>query len=856
MGRSAGLVTLLRLLPRTSRRLKCAGDRASSWAGVAHIVFCAEGVAECDNDGMTGRTGRRDGREVLVLLTGAYPADYGDAPFVRREIEELARSFDTVHVYSFQPLQGTPLPLPPNVEYKGNLSGVPRRFGLTSLLLTSGLRQAISAWKKERRAGRTNGKVPRVLGNIFTGLRFARAIESNLEPSDVVSVYSFWGTNSAMALPFLPVQHRKTVRLHGFDLYEERNDNLPLRTSIFQAVNNVAVISEHGRGYLKERYADVLDSRKLKLSRLGTADYGLGPEPAPGSPLTVVSCSSVIPLKRVASLIPALQQIALKQQVRWVHFGAGELFDELADACEQAMDASPNLSIELRGQVRNDDIVAFYQDTPVDVFANVSDVEGVPVSVMEAMSFGIPVVATDAGGTGEIVGRDLGSGILLPLQPDNEELVAAMKEVAEGRPGFSPRLVWERMSDARNSAATITSLVRLQGSGRTVPDEGGGNRQDAGQRDRLLIISFSDISNDARVLKQVTEFSRDFEVTTCGYGLAPPGSAHHIQVPDSCVHWKFDRADVILHRYRHAYWSNSAVDFAAGALGGKSFDIILANDLEPVPLAVSLNPRLGVHADLHEYAPREKEHLLRWRLFVAPFRRWLCRTYLPQCASVTTVAEGIAKEYEREFGVQVGVVMNATPPQDLKPGPVSDPIRLVHSGACLRGRDLGLMAEAVVQARMPLTLDMYLTPNDPNYLAELREQFAGEPRIHINDPVPYEELVATLNKYDVGVFVLPPTTFSYRWALPNKLFDFVQARLGVIVSPSPEMARIVREFQLGAVTGGFDVYSLVRTLDRLTPAHVRLWKQNSDAAAKELSSTEQVAVWRRYIYAMGGRGNE
>lgn len=369
---------------------------------------------------------------------------------------------------------------------------------------------------------------------------------------------------------------------------------------------------------------------------------------------------------------------------------------------------------------------------------------------------------------------------------------------------------------------------------------------------RLLIISFSNITQDARVLKQVGEFASDWEVTTCSYGPKPDGAAHHFQVPDEAVYWAYDRKSLILRRYESAYWANAAVAAAKDLLAGGEWDVVLADDLDTVPLALSLGPTRGVHADLHEYAPREKEDLLRWKLFVGPFRRWLCREYLPQCASVTTVGAGLAKEYEREFGVEVGVVMNATPYAELSPGPVGRPIRVVHSGAGLEGRALDVMLEAAARTTADITFDMYLTANDPAYVQQLKDRFGAHPRISINDPVPYAGLIETLNRYDVGVHILPPVNFSHEWALPNKLFDFVQARLGVVVGPSPEMAAVVREHGVGVVADGFAVEDLVRVLDGLAPETVDAWKRRSALAARELSAGPQNARWREALEAMIG----
>jgi hypothetical protein len=370
-------------------------------------------------------------------------------------------------------------------------------------------------------------------------------------------------------------------------------------------------------------------------------------------------------------------------------------------------------------------------------------------------------------------------------------------------------------------------------------------------RPSLLILSFSDIRGDARVLKQVREFTSDYDVTTCGYGEAPDGVVEHLRIPSDAPSWRFDRVALVLRRFERAYRGNRAVVEAERLLGGRVFDVVLANDLDTVPLAIGLHPRGGVHADLHEYTPRQRYEDLRWRVFFAPLMAWLVRTYVRRADSVTTVGEGVAAEYERVFGVRAGVATNAAPYVESAPTPVGEPIRLVHSGAGLRNRNITLMLDAVDRVARPVTLDLYLTENDPGLIAELRDRQSDRVRLHA--PVPYSELIRTLSEYDVGVFVLPPINFNYRWALPNKLFDFVQARLGIIVGPSPEMARVVERHELGAVASGFSADDLAREIEALTPERVAEWKAASDRAAVELSSETQVRVWRDAVDALAAR---
>ncbi|MCK3770205.1 glycosyltransferase [Microbacterium aerolatum] len=366
-------------------------------------------------------------------------------------------------------------------------------------------------------------------------------------------------------------------------------------------------------------------------------------------------------------------------------------------------------------------------------------------------------------------------------------------------------------------------------------------------RPTMLILSFSPIVGDARVLKQVARFTGEYDVTTLGYGEAPQGVVEHISMPREI---RFDDRDgklVLLKRYRRVYWKLSAVKWSRAALKGRRFDVIIANDVEAVPVAVALKPRYGVLADLHEYSPRLHDDNPSWFEKITPWFEWVVRRYVTRADAWTTVSEGLAAEYERNFGFHAELVSNATPYQELEPSPVSSPIRLVHSGAGLVNRQLHLMAEAVASADADVTLDFYLTPNHPAYMDELKAFAATTDRVRVLDPVPYSELVATLNQYDVGVFMLPPRTFNYRHALPNKLFDFVQARLGIVVGPSPEMAAYVTDHHLGVVSDEFTVDSLRAAIETLTVEKVSEYKRNAHASAAELAGEHQVEKWASIV---------
>lgn len=362
-------------------------------------------------------------------------------------------------------------------------------------------------------------------------------------------------------------------------------------------------------------------------------------------------------------------------------------------------------------------------------------------------------------------------------------------------------------------------------------------------RPSLLILTFSTIRSDPRVLKQVELLKVKYRVSTCAYGEAPDGVDEHFALPADSRGWPSDKVGLLTRNYARVYNNLSAVSHARDVLPTGHFDIVVANDLNTLPLALELKPTLGVHSDLHEYAPSEKESDPKWRLFVAPYMKWMCRKFLPEAQSVTTVSQGIADEYRSQFGVEVGVVTNAAPYLDAEPTPTATPLKVIYSGAGQRYRKIELILEAMRGVGTDVQMDFVVMPNEPDYVMELRGMAATLPNVRFLEPVPYEELVSLLRNYDVAMCFLPNSTFNLQNALPNKFFEAVQARIGVITGPSPAMVSLVEIYGLGAVTNDFSAEFLRTALTNLNESDTAAWKSAANDAAWALSAESQVALW-------------
>jgi hypothetical protein len=272
-------------------------------------------------------------------------------------------------------------------------------------------------------------------------------------------------------------------------------------------------------------------------------------------------------------------------------------------------------------------------------------------------------------------------------------------------------------------------------------------------------------------------------------------------------------------------------------LASQAYDLIVANEPDTWPLAFALRGNGGARVlfDAHEYAPREFEEVPSWRFFYQRYRHYLCATFLPRADAVTTVCEGIAAEYERCFGVRPVVVMNAPPRRELTPSPVADDrVRMVHHGSAIRARRIEAMIEVVDHLDERFSLDLMLVGQDSTYLASLRELAASRPRVHFRDAVSMDRLPEETREYDVGLTLLEPTSFNHLHALPNKFFEFVQARLAVAIGPSPEMAGLVREHGCCVVSGDFRPEALAAELTALTPESLTRFKEHSHRAADVL----------------------
>jgi colanic acid/amylovoran biosynthesis glycosyltransferase len=386
----------------------------------------------------------------ILIFTDNYP--YGKSePFLETELKYIVRSFEKISILPLEKgrdktlreiSEKTEIMRPVFNEIKNKKELLIKGLFNTSLLFIL-IKEGIDSgvWRSRIK-----------FRTWFTHLLVIRTLLSEIKHRNLISffkqfdiLYFYWGLRWSQIIPFLPedLKARIVVRFHGSDLYEQTNHGyIPWRYRQLNRIDNAIAISDYGKKYIEHQYPFL--KGRVFISRIGTQDFGLNPK-LKSDAFRIISCSNLAAVKRVRLI--AITLAFVKSRVEWIHFGDGPLRNEVEILISKLPD---NISCKLAGAVDHEYLMNFYRTTTADLFINVSSSEGVPVSVMEAMSFGIPVIATDVGGTAEIVSGK--TGLLIDKDFSPLELATKIEELIN-RDDFSrlrrgSREEWEKKSMA------------------------------------------------------------------------------------------------------------------------------------------------------------------------------------------------------------------------------------------------------------------------------------------------------------------------------------------------------------------------------------------------------------------------
>jgi glycosyltransferase involved in cell wall biosynthesis len=408
----------------------------------------------------------------LFVFTGSYPySAAAENTFLPQELAVLATRFEKVVVVPGT-TDGSSEPIGlPNVTVDNSFACFRRSRARRWAALAA--RLADPAFLRESVARRTlfarhpgalkKALVYKVQAAMTTA--WIRQRTGGMPDIDRIALYTWWFDAPTLGLAQFGSETGAVVltRAHGYDLYENRHSPayIPFRHSSLRQLDAVYADSQAGAKYLAQQYPDC--AHKVRCALLGVSDPGFTSRASTDGVWRIVSCSFLTPVKRIDLLIQALEQLGFDRpdvQVEWTHIGDGPERERLAELARRSL--LGNIRFVFPGYPGKREVYDYYRDHPVDLFVNVSESEGTPVSIMEAMSLGIPILCTAVGGNIDAVGQQ--NGLLLAANPLPREIASGIQAMMSGeraqtrRP--ASRRLWQERYEAGSNYSSFAESIR------------------------------------------------------------------------------------------------------------------------------------------------------------------------------------------------------------------------------------------------------------------------------------------------------------------------------------------------------------------------------------------------------------
>jgi len=267
-------------------------------------------------------------------------------------------------------------------------------------------------------------------------------------------------------------------------------------------------------------------------------------------------------------------------------------------------------------------------------------------------------------------------------------------------------------------------------------------------------------------------------------------------------------------------------------------DLVIANDWRALPLASAAKRGCGTRIiyDSHEFAPEEFADSWRWRLLARQHVVRIEDRYIREADAIATVSDGIADALAQRYGLARPTVISNTPAwQATAFRPTTRPITVLYHGAVVPRRGLETLIESVSRWREDFRL-VIRGPAQGGFDQHLRNLAGpfGE-RIALEPPVPPDQLISTAAQADIGIFLLSNSTTHARFAMPNKIFEYMQAGLMVISSDLPEIRRMIEAAGCGKLLSDDSPEGIATCLAGLDAARIDACKRAALARAQDLN---------------------
>jgi glycosyltransferase involved in cell wall biosynthesis len=351
----------------------------------------------------------------LAIILKDYPYKRGE-PYFHRELQTLSQHFTEIVLFSrhnceegetfhFQVPEGVKVVnIGVRQTWRSKLQTV------VTAVLQDGFKHVFDDIR--------NGQTPVNLLTLKTALAYddmatlhGKAIEAELLRSGNTTYdfiwYSYWCDEAA----YLLAKWKQTgkilwamSRTHNFDIYRDRHPYayLPYRELVAKELDSIVCISEDGQHLLQK--TNPTYRQTFELARLGVENL---PRISMDerTPLKIISLSNIVPIKNLEAIIQAISDWK-GAPLYWHHIGGGQM-DEYESGiirfANEKLGNKGNIEFTFHGFIPPSMVLGKIGELKPHVLVNSSHFEGIPVSMMEVASLGIPIIGPHICGVPEIV---------------------------------------------------------------------------------------------------------------------------------------------------------------------------------------------------------------------------------------------------------------------------------------------------------------------------------------------------------------------------------------------------------------------------------------------------------------------
>lgn len=357
----------------------------------------------------------------IILITNSFPYGLAEKSFIAPEFEVLSKMYDfTIVSRNKKDEQTTDVgEKTPIYRYDGT-----NQYNFVLLLCRTLLKKAVykdiyTAIKKGYGSIKT---VKRIITVMMRSIHFSDYLKKVREEySEDIIFYTYWNDYATLACTMVKHNNDRIIsRIHGADLYLNtgRVAWQTFKDETNSKIDRLFFISKRGLEYYKDVFQDC--GEKMHLCYLGVKERKAAPF-SEHNGIKIISFSYLSPVKRIDLIINTLSKIE-DTEIEWTHIGGGVLEKELLQLAQEKLNNKKNIQYNFTGYMQNEDALEYVCEREFDFLLNVSFSEGLPVTMMEAMSMGIPVVATNVGGVNEIVSDGI-NGFLIERDFEEQTLI-------------------------------------------------------------------------------------------------------------------------------------------------------------------------------------------------------------------------------------------------------------------------------------------------------------------------------------------------------------------------------------------------------------------------------------------------